>query len=147
MKFNWGIGIAIFYLFFMAAMISVVIGSCYNTSDLVKEDYYQLDLDYEEHRQKKTNVILLKEKVKIDYEKSSNSLSVSFPDTMKNISGDIHLFRPSDKSLDVHYALKLNDQNQIKLSLDDNIRNGLWLVKLDWEGDGIPYFINSEIII
>jgi len=147
MKLNWGIGIAIFYICFVTAMISVVIKSCHNQSDLVKEDYYQLDLDYEDHRQKKMNAKLLPENVAIEYDKHSHSISLSFPDSMNQISGDIHLFRPSDKYLDMHYSIDVLNQNNFNVILDKDILHGLWEVRLDWSGDGVPYYINSKIII
>jgi hypothetical protein len=147
MKFNWGTGIAIFYTAFVAAMISVVVKSCHHKSDLVKEDYYQLDLDYEDHRQKKENSKMLAQNISIEYDQSTRLLSLSFPETMTEIAGDIHLFRPSDKNMDFHYPIDLLEENKVELSLDKGTASGLWQVKLDWSGDGISYYTKSEIII
>jgi len=147
MKLNWGTGIAIFYSLFLVAMISVVVKSCHHKSDLVKEDYYQLDLEYEDHRQKRMNADLLTENVSIEYQKINNVLVLSFPQSMKNISGDVHLFRPSNKNLDSSYSIDELDHNRFIVNLEKNIKQGLWEVRLDWSGDGIPYYLNSKIIL
>ena len=46
---NWGTKIAIFYIFFMIVMISMVVNSTNHKYSLVTEAYYETALDYENH--------------------------------------------------------------------------------------------------
>ena len=55
MKFNWGTGIALVYGAFALIMVGVVIRSRQYDPGLVSKDYYNLDLNYQEHFDKKQN--------------------------------------------------------------------------------------------
>jgi hypothetical protein len=50
MKLNWGTGIAIFYGLFMVIMITFVVMSRNVDHSLVMEDYYEADINYQEHK-------------------------------------------------------------------------------------------------
>ena len=55
MKFNWGTGIGLFYVVFVVIMVSMVMFSARNNIDLVQEDYYEKDLNYESFRLAREN--------------------------------------------------------------------------------------------
>lgn len=147
MKFNWGTGIAIFYTCFVIAMISMVVKSFSYQSHLVKEDYYQLDLDYEEYRIKRQNANQLTVPIDLKYNNKTNSIDVTFPSSMQAVSGDLHLFRPSNKYLDQRFPMRIDSLQTMSVILDKQLLGGLWKVKLDWVSNGIPYYQEVDLVI
>jgi hypothetical protein len=152
-KFNWGWGIALVYLGFMAMILYFVFGSVEAGVDLVTENYYQKDLEYETHMDKMNNADALAKKLTIDYNATNQEITLQFPAELKDISGEILCFRPSDKSQDFTTKIELNDYFQQTISTKSMI-NGKWYVRVDWKGNDKPFFTeesffiqNSEVVI
>jgi hypothetical protein len=147
MKLHWGNYIAIFYICFMGAMIFMVIKSTQNKMDLVQENYYQKDLDYENFRSKRQNSTVLTNQVSVHYSTASKSIELSFPEEMKTLTGKLTLFRPSNKQLDKTFILKLDQQSKMSIPVDGDIPPGLWKIQLDWEAQGDNYYKEEAIVI
>ena len=80
MKFNWGTGIVVTIIAFIAfIMYFVITMSTDNTysHDLVTDKYYQEELNYQQEIDAEKNANRLKEKVTI--EKNSKGLQINFP--------------------------------------------------------------------
>ncbi len=147
MKLNWGSGIAIFYVCFMAAMIGMVIKSTYNQTHLVVENYYQKDLNYEAFRSKRENAKRLKNDISIAYDSQSKQIEVKLPAHMVSASGTITLYRPSDKHHDRVIGLKLSSEAKMNIPIQSNMARGLWTVQLDWEDRGKAFYTEEQIVI
>lgn len=147
MKLNWGNGIAIFYIGFMMVMIFMVIKSAQNDVQLVQENYYEKDLNYEAFRQSRANANAMSDPIKVKYLAQEKHIQISFPLRMKNAVGEIALFRPSNKFMDKKYDLKLNDQSKMIIPLSSNMRKGLWYVKVDWIHQDKPYYSEQSIVL
>lgn len=147
MKLHWGNYIAIFYTCFVIAMVFMVFKSSQNQMDLVQENYYQKDLDYESFRSKRQNSTELSEQVSVSYSVTNNAIELTFPEGMKTLSGKLVLFRPSDKQLDKTFILKLDQQSKMSIPIDGDIPPGLWKVQLDWEAEGNNYYKEESIFI
>lgn len=147
MKLNWGNGIAIFYICFMIAMIFMVVKSAQNRVDLVQENYYEKDLNYEAFRQSRANAKAMVDPIQVSYLAKERHLSISFPSAMQNAIGEIALFRPSNKYMDKKYHLKLDDQSQMTISLPPDMRKGLWYVKVDWIHQDKSYYSEQSIVL
>ena len=92
MKFNWGTGITVFYLAFMAIMIFAVVFSARNKSDLVVEEYYKEDINYESFRVKRENSNQLERSVDIQYKRDNQEIQFVFPKEMETIDGHVVFF-------------------------------------------------------
>lgn len=147
MKINWGTGIAIFYTCFMAAMIIMVIKSTQNNVQLVQENYYDKDLNYEEFRLKRENASNLSVPIEIKYLTSTKNIQVIFPDNTEDISGQISLFRPSNKFLDKQFKISVNASGKMEIPVDKSFQNGLWKVQVEWLNQGKSYFSEQSIVI
>ncbi|MFT5167750.1 MAG: hypothetical protein ACI8P3_002988 [Saprospiraceae bacterium] len=147
MKLHWGNYIAIFYTCFVCAMIFMVFKSTQNKMDLVQENYYQKDLDYESFRSKRQNSTELSEQVSVSYSIANKAIELSFPEEMKTLKGKLILFRPSNKLLDKTFLLKLDKHSKMSIPVDGDIPPGLWKVQLDWEAQGSNYYKEESIVI
>ena len=114
MKFNWGTGIVLAFIGFIAFIMYFVISMNFNEKynhDLVTEDYYKEELGYQNDIDKQNNTKELKEN--ISYTKTDEGLVFIFPETFdpKKITGKVFLYRPSNKHLDFETPISLSKSN------------------------------------
>ncbi len=147
MKFNWGTGIVLAFIVFISFIMFFVIKAStdkkYN-HDLVTDDYYKLELEFQKDIDKETNAKTLKEN--ISWEKTSEGLILKFPEVLEpeNINGKVFLYRPSDKQLDFEIPISLSNHNL--LIPDSRLLDGRWNIKVDWQYNGKLYLYKKEIV-
>lgn len=147
MKLNWGGGIAIFYTCFVIAMVSMVVKSTFHKPQMVQDNYYEKDLQYEAFRQKRENGNLMKESIKVAFIPKERMVEITFPKGMSSAKGNVTLFRPSNQSKDQILPLRLDENAEMQLPIAKNMSRGLWRVQLDWEVEGKAYFMEESIVI
>lgn len=140
MKFNWGTGIVIGIVCFMAFILQYVIRVQVDArydNELVTENYYQKEIEINGNRLKQKNAIELGESLKIVA--TSQGIKVSFPETFnqEEIKGTISLYRPSNQALDQIFPLKLTSNNL--LIPKSNLVDGRWDITLDFQYQGKEY--------
>ena len=138
---NWGKGIFIFYSLFMIAILSVVYFAFTQEVNLVSDDYYKQEIEYEDQIERIKNTESLIEKPKVVLK--NTYIELSFPKGL-NPKGALLLFRPSDGTQDRRIAIALgaNGTQQMDFSTQSA---GKWIAKLSWEEDGKEYY--QEFII
>lgn len=146
MKINWGTGIAIFYCLFMTTMIYLVYQSIQYDRNLVVENYYEKDLQYQSHLDKLSNATRLKVDLKIVQEKEDNQIRFSFPKELSEVKGDILFYRPSDNSKDFQSKILVNENHEFIVPTNQMLSGG-WKVKVNWKGDEIPFYKEVNIRI
>ena len=147
MKLNWGTGIAIFYGAFVLVMIFMVVKSAQNQSHLVQEHYYDKDLNYEEFRQKRENARDVKRQVAISYSRADQRIYFDFPKDIGEASGEVALYRPSNKFLDKSFKIRLDDNKRMFIPVTREIPAGLWRIQVDWEAGGRKYFQEKSMVL
>ena len=146
MKINWGTGIAIFYALFVVIMIYMVVSASQNSVDPVQKNYYDKDLNYEAFRKSRENTILLDKEIDIKYQKSTENIEIHFPKEMTDISGQVTLYRPSNKFQDKHFKIFTNEHNAMVISTKE-LSSGLWRVLIDWNSGANSYFKEQRITL
>ena len=144
-QLNWGWGITITFSLFVCFMGYLVIMAFRQDFDLVNEDYYTEELQYQKHIDRENNSGLLGENISCAV--VNNEVVLKFPRTTNSgkVKGEVFFFRPSDKKKDIKQALHLNQGEQrFPLSL---FSSGLYKVKVTWESTGIDYFNEESIVL
>ena len=146
MKFNWGTGIFIVIVLFMAACIAFFIFASRQDNSLVESDYYAKGLRYEEVIQKRRNTATLKEVPGIRLDK--DMLRIKYPSDLKGqtVQGNVYLYRPSDKKFDQFIALAF-DTALIQQIPSVILHKGMYIIKLDWTMNGKSYYFEKEISV
>ncbi|WP_308993009.1 FixH family protein [Mariniflexile litorale] len=146
MKFNWGTGIVLAFIGFISFIMYFVITM--NVDDrfeheLVTEDYYAEELDYQHAIDKLNNASKLEENIR--YEKTAEGLMIKFPKAMdiKKITGNVFLYRPSNKQLDFETTVSLSES--YLLIPDKRLVDGRWNIKIDWQYNGNSYLFKESI--
>lgn len=143
---NWGYKITFTFVLFGALIIYMVVKSFQQNIDLVTEDYYQAELQYQEKIDKIENTNTLKKKISARLD--DGGLIVVFPDhvPLEKIEGEIQVYRPSHASGDKIYTVTL-DTNYNQLIKYNDLIPGQYKLKIDWT-DGIkPYFQEIPVYI
>ena len=146
MKFNWGTGIVLAFIGFIAFIMYFVISMNIDKNldhDLVSEDYYADELQYQKDINKLENTKKLA--TNLSYEKTKEGLLIKFPETLdyKKITGKLFLYRPSNKQLDFDTAISLS--NLYLLIPDKRLVDGRWNIKIDWQYSGNSYLFKESL--
>lgn len=142
---NWGLGVTVFYVTFVVALVTLVVVVSQDKVDLVVEDYYAQDQIYQQQIDKMVRTRALDEQVKVVH--SGNSIVVKFPEYLESsISGNILLYRPNDSKMDVNLPIETNE-NMIQIINSEKMAKGFWKVKIDWMLNDSSYYNEDFIVI
>ena len=146
MKINWGTGIVIAFILFIGFILYFVINMAANEKynhDLVTEEYYKKELEYQEDIDKLNNAKALEKDITVT--KTNEGLQVIFPDNLniEEITGKLFLYRPSNKQLDFETSFSLSKPNL--LIPDKRLVDGRWNIKIDWKHEGEKYLFKESI--
>jgi nitrogen fixation protein FixH len=147
MKFNWATGLSIFFIIFIGMLIFIVYQSRQVHDSLVVENYYDEDINYQSHYDKKQNTADLEVKVKSEYNRENKEVIITFPiDSISVTSGQILLYNPYSEKSDVKYDFNLGKEAIYKIPVD-KIKSGRWKLKIDWKRGEKTFYQEEEIII
>ena len=146
MKINWGTGIVLAFIGFIAFIMYFIVRMNINDKynhDLVSEDYYADELQYQNEINKLKNSETLENN--IGYQKTTDGLLIKFPKELDytKIKGKMFLYRPSNKQLDFETAISLS--NPYLLIPDKRLVDGRWNIIIDWQYNGKSYLFKESI--
>lgn len=144
MKWNWGYGIAAFYLVFVGALVFQVWKSTQYDHSLVSDQYYQDDLNYQEHYEKLVNTRNLRQNLLILEDKEQERVKLQFPKDIGTPSGYVRFFCPSASDQDFSVPVQPDAQG-IQWVSTGNLKPGMWRVKVDWTAGGTPFY-KEEVV-
>lgn len=141
---NWGWRITIFLTLFIGFIMSMVIYSFSTTNDLVSEDYYNQEIQYQQNIDAQKNALFLANEVTLVIE--NKSIVLTFPSNFSQVieKGDITFYRPDNAKLDKSFDLNLNELNKQFIPKADIVR-GFYNVTIQFVSDKKTYLFNKEI--
>lgn len=145
MNISWGIKVTALYSGFAIFLFTMLFMARNRKSDLVTENYYQVEINYQQRIDQQHNSRSLAEPVVIGYKAASKSIVADMPDLGAPISGTALIYRPSDASLDLTVDVNLQPGNDFVYNAAD-LQTGLWRMELTWNSNGVDYY-NEEVII
>jgi hypothetical protein len=101
---NWGKGIIVALSLFVGFILFLVITLMRQDVDLVSEDYYKQEIDYEARIQKEQNGLNSAAKIKIVNQKSF--IIIQLPDSIDLTNVLVNLKRPNDEKLDKSFKIE-----------------------------------------
>lgn len=143
---SWGIRIAALYIGFVGLIAFLIFKTSQQNVDLVTEDYYQQELNFQEkiNQASAENDLGVHPVVSIDQE----SVHIKFPDSMAHtsITGTAFFYRPSDATKDFSLALQpgVNGVQQISTSM---FIQGVYQLKLSWKVGQESYYHETQLYI
>ena len=146
MKINWGTGIILAFIGFIAFIMYFIVTMLVDDRfehELVTEDYYADELQYQNDINKLENSKTLKNN--ISYQRTTDGLLIKFPKELDHtsIKGKMFLYRPSNKQLDFETEISLS--NPHLLIPDKRLVDGRWNITIDWQYNGNNYLFKESI--
>ena len=147
MKINWGTGIVLAFIVFIAFIMYFVVNMSANDDynhDLVVEDYYEQELQYQNDIDKLNNAKALN--TNISYTKTAEGIRIQFPEDIdyKKITGKVFLYRPSNKQLDFETSISLSKSHL--LIPDERLVDGRWNIIINWQYNKTSYLFKEAIV-
>lgn len=146
MKINWGTGLVIGMLSFIAFIMFLVIKMTTNEAldhDLVTEDYYMREIRYQDEIDAEMNLNDFDEE--IQGKKTEDGWLIVFPEEVdaSKIRGTVFLYRPSDKKLDFDFPIQLSDSRLV--IPDHQLLEGRWDITINWNYNNKNYLYKNAI--
>lgn len=140
---NWGKGITIFMIAFMAFIASMVYYAFTMNADLVRDDYYENERNYDDEKESKFNYAALNDQVTLTQQEEG--VVFQFPQTVPtNSQGKIIFYRPDQKKYDREFDLQLNESHQQILDYT-NFKEGYYDVTVKWNDASKSYIYEDNI--
>lgn len=137
---NWGKGIIIGMSLFMGFILTMVVIMMRQDVDLVREDYYQHELEFNAQYQAEKNYQLSGKEIALEVEK--DTLNLHFPDGFQSGEFTLFLQRPNDENMD--FSMKLQAKEHLKIPLT-HLAKGHYNCFITGQFNGEEYQMNQEI--
>jgi len=143
----WPHAIIGYFVLFIAGMVSFIAWAVRQNMDLVRPDYYEHEIRYQQHIDEVERTRRIESQVAIDYAPGEQVIVISLPPShAPSATGTIHLYRPADESLDREIPLHVEMNGTQRVDVKD-LRGGLWRVRLNWSAHGEDYFFDQAIVV
>jgi len=145
MKIGWGYRITFLYIGFVIIIATLVIGSMKQDIELVSDDYYEKELNYQERIEQIKRTDSLTTDIEVTLEEKK--ILITYPEADSgSYSGKIVLFRPSDRKLDMNYEVNAgNDQTQVIQIAD--LRRGMYRLQIEYTLNALDYYFEKQVVI
>ena len=146
MKFTWGHGITIGFTLFVVYILSFVYRSFNENIDLVAEDYYAQEVVFQDRIDETQNAKIYADLISAT--KLETEVVLEFPKEFQenDFEGEVHFFRPSDKSLDPKFPLRLDDSAQVTFP-SQLFKEGRYEVKIHWSMEGRNFYLAKQVYL
>ena len=143
MKLNWGHYIVITIALFLGLIGYMVVRSFSHNNDLVAEDYYAQEIEFQDVIDKKKNASELEQD--ITWKSEEGGIAIYYPG-LDEIEGSISLMRPSNKIYDLELAVE-PDTNGRQFIPGEDLIKGKYLVRIDWRSGSQKYFTEGSVFV
>lgn len=145
---NWGWKIVVLYLAFVVMTLSMVFFFMRQKVDLVADDYYKQEIEYQGQIDKISNTKLLKEQVGFEYLSPERIVKFIFPaDHIKNgVKGNIHFYRPANADEDKQFEINLETTGEQVVAVG-SLSKGLWKLKISWTSSGKEFYDEKVVTL
>ena len=140
---NWGKGLTIAIIAFMSFILYMVITlMTKGNADLVSEDYYKKEIEYEKEITALKNTENATEKVTIN--DKGEFIVFQFPTTKEIDNIEIHLLRPNNDKADVTFSEK--DTKNVMIE-KKKLEKGIYKASIRYNSEGQPFLQKEELNI
>ncbi|MDR9398496.1 FixH family protein [Salibacter sp.] len=144
-KFTWGHGITIVLIMIMVGFSYVLFMSFNREYDLVAEDYYAKELTFQDEIDKRENALRADKRIATTFDSEHLVLEFmgieSTPD-----SGSVKLFRPSSKSLDLTFDMKLDTAQRLFIPFE-KLQKGKYIIQADWTENQTSFYVEETVFV
>jgi hypothetical protein len=143
----WPHAIIAWFVIFGSAMAAWITFAVRQNLDLVRADYYEDEVHYQQHLNRLKQTLPIRDHVAIQYDALKSEMMVQLPTPPPNgkVTGRILFYRPSEAALDFEVPLGVDDQGRQQIPLG-NLRAGLWKARAEWRSAGQEFFFEQVFV-
>lgn len=143
---NWGNKILIGFGTFVIGICTMVYIAMKQTNEMVDDNYYEKELQYQGKIDASKNLSALAEKLMVI--DSAEFIKIKFPAASINNNpvGHIECLRSSEQKKDVNVKLDI-DATGVQLLPKSKFINGIYQLRIDWINNGTNYFHQQVLTI
>jgi hypothetical protein len=143
---NWGWKLALVYTTFVGLMLMLVFKSKSAKIDLVRTDYYEAEIAHQSQMEATSNAQNLSSAIKMSTTSGGVELILPSECFGTTLSGNVHVYRPSDVNLDKTLPIQLNEQSTMLIP-GSEFTKGLYVFKVTWEMNGKSYYSEESFFV
>ncbi|MFC5407817.1 FixH family protein [Larkinella bovis] len=140
---NWGKSIIAVFIVFAGFIGSLVFLMSRQQVDLVRDDYYQTEVAYQQHIDRISRTARLGQPVEFTYQPDRQQIHFLLPDGFQR--GEIKFYRPSDRQLDSFVRIESGPGRQWLSTA--NLAKGNWRIQFTWSDGRQDYFVEKPLAI
>lgn len=146
MKLNWGTGIAITLIAFATLMSFMVYLAMQQDFDLVSEDYYGEELQFQDVIDGKQAALSLSDKPRL--QRTEEGVFLYLPadfNTLKK-TFEVHMYHEIEADNDFRFSEENTMQNRFEIPFT-TYDKGKWIAKIKLQSAGKHYYFEPEITL
>jgi hypothetical protein len=136
----WPYAIILYFVIFITAMTAWIVFAVRNDQQLVRADYYEQELKFQNEIDRSARTAGLD--VKLAYDSTKGTLAIQLPTAPS--TGVIYFYRPANAKLDREISLSKEAAQQIDLRA---FERGLWKIRLSWTANGSEYRRDEKLFL
>lgn len=141
---NWGKAIVLTFIVFAGFIGTMVVQMSREKIDLVRDDYYQDEIAYQQHIEKVSNARQFDADMLIQFQADQQQVQLTLPTNLT--TGTLVLYCPADRRQDVRQALTKATPAVSNISMQ-NRPVGVWRAQLSWSDGQRDYYTERELML
>ncbi len=145
LKLNWGAGIAVSYLGFVAMILVLVVMSTGEKIDLVTSQYYVEELKFQDKIDKINRAQKLTDP--LTWNVTNDAVTIHYPKSQKSsqLTGLIHFYCPSNDKND--RSFKIKPAGGVQVLPVSQLPAGRYQLQIDWKTGRESYWTEGVVVI
>ncbi|MCY7352421.1 MAG: FixH family protein [Cytophagaceae bacterium] len=140
---NWGKSIVLVFIVFAGFIGFMIYRMCRQRVDLVRDDYYQTEIAYQQQINRLVNASQ-KKPLDMTYHADVQQIAFVLPTTLHR--GVIYFYRPSDRAQD--FNLRIPDIHPARQVVSTaKLARGFWRVQLTWSDGQRDYYTEQDVYL
>jgi len=144
----WPASIIATFVLFIGGTVGLVVLASKDRNDLVAADYYEQEIRYQQRIDQLHRTEPLSDEIQASFDGDNRRLIVKLPakQAATGISGDIQLYRPNHAGADRSFPMAPDPEGIQSIPAND-LKPGLWKVRLQWTSGADEFFADRQILI
>ena len=143
---NWGHKLTIVIVTFLVVMLGMVFFAFRQTNEMVDDNYYQKELEYQGVIDAKQNLVNVSD-VNLISQTMMEVVVTLPPGTFEKLEkGNIELMRNDAKSKDVQLAIEPNGSNRRTIA-KASLSKGMYKTRIKWTNDGKEFYKEENVYV
>lgn len=143
----WPYAIIAYFVVFISAMTTWVVVAMGNDMDLVRKDYYEHEIRFQQQIDKVQRTAREAKGTTVKYDFEAQQMNIALPmNSDQTARGSIKLYRPSNARLDQTITLAVDNNGRQSLPTD-SLQPGFWRVQISWNSGGEDYYFEQPIVV